>query len=399
MVRYSVNFDCCSHCCQFSWLGIQSTLAAAVTAWCSSSPGGYSRCWAFTQLFRYSPNRHVCSHCKVFTQLLSIHPTLVAAVSDRHPPNSVSSRPLAGGEWDDHTAGCVGWRRTWRWTVQGPHLFNVSMRVDTQYIIVHFCLRKRALCCCLSVVVLCFCTVWCTCCTVWCTCCCAAWCTCVTARSTNRYRSREVVCTGVICVVAQPDAPVWRQGAQTGTGAGRWCVQAGRWCVQVWFVLLRSLMHLCDGKEHQQVQEQGGGVYRQGGGVYRCDLCCCAAWCTCVTARSTNRYRSREVVCTGVICVVAQPDAPVWRQGAPTGTGAGRWCVQVWFVLLRSLMHLCDGKEHRQLQEQGKAFVEVVWKLLERLLIYRLIIQDEIKEHRMSCIVNLLVGWAYCVCV
>ena len=62
-------------------------------------------------------------------------------------------------------------------------------------------------------------------------------------------------------------------------------------------------------------------------------------------------------------------------------------------------MHLCDGKEHKQLQEQGKAFVEVVWKLLERLLIYRLIIQDEIKEHRMSCIVNLLVGWAYCVCV
>ena len=36
-------------------------------------------------------------------------------------------------------------------------------------------------------------------------------------------------------------------------------------------------MHLCDGKEHKQVQEQGGGVYRQGGGVYRCDLCCCAA--------------------------------------------------------------------------------------------------------------------------
>ena len=35
-------------------------------------------------------------------------------------------------------------------------------------------------------------------------------------------------------------------------------------------LLLRSLMHLCDGKEHQQVQEQGGGVYR-------CDLCCCPA--------------------------------------------------------------------------------------------------------------------------
>ena len=54
-------------------------------------------------------------------------------------------------------------------------------------------------------------------------------------------------------------------------------------------------------------------------------------------------------------------------------------------------MHLCDGKEPQGLQDQGKAFVQVVWKLLERLLVYRRIIQDEIKEHRMSCIVNLLV--------
>ncbi|PVD30241.1 hypothetical protein C0Q70_09503 [Pomacea canaliculata] len=42
------------------------------------------------------------------------------------------------------------------------------------------------------------------------------------------------------------------------------------------------------------------------------------------------------------------------------------------------------------LREQSKAFVEVIWKLLERLLVYRNIIQDEIREHRMSCIVNLL---------
>jgi hypothetical protein len=57
-----------------------------------------------------------------------------------------------------------------------------------------------------------------------------------------------------------------------------------------------------------------------------------------------------------------------------------------------SLMHLCDGKDPKGLQDQGKFFVETLWKLLERLLVYRHIIQDEVKEHRMSCLVNLLVG-------
>ncbi|XP_076471351.1 dedicator of cytokinesis protein 1-like isoform X3 [Babylonia areolata] len=68
----------------------------------------------------------------------------------------------------------------------------------------------------------------------------------------------------------------------------------------------------------------------------------------------------------------------------------GRGDEQYRDLMFETLMHLCDGKEPKGLQDQGKAFVEVIWKLLERLLVYRRIIQDEIKEHRMSCIVNLL---------
>ncbi|ESO92727.1 hypothetical protein LOTGIDRAFT_232874 [Lottia gigantea] len=52
------------------------------------------------------------------------------------------------------------------------------------------------------------------------------------------------------------------------------------------------------------------------------------------------------------------------------------------------LYSMCLG--HSTVREQGLAFVEMVRKLLQRLLEYRLIIKDEVKEHRMSCIVNLL---------
>lgn len=41
--------------------------------------------------------------------------------------------------------------------------------------------------------------------------------------------------------------------------------------------------------------------------------------------------------------------------------------------------------------QQGQVFVEMIRKLLQHLLEYRCIILDEVKEHRMSCIVNLLV--------
>nr|KAG5708357.1 hypothetical protein BaRGS_034388 [Batillaria attramentaria] len=68
----------------------------------------------------------------------------------------------------------------------------------------------------------------------------------------------------------------------------------------------------------------------------------------------------------------------------------GRGDEQYRDLMFETLMHLCDGKEQPGLREQGRSFVEVIWKLLERLLVYRHIIQDEVKEHRMSCIVNLL---------
>ncbi|KAJ8317295.1 hypothetical protein KUTeg_005199 [Tegillarca granosa] len=52
------------------------------------------------------------------------------------------------------------------------------------------------------------------------------------------------------------------------------------------------------------------------------------------------------------------------------------------------LYQLCCG--HSTIKEQGIVFVEIIKTLLQRLLEYRNIIQNEIKEHRMSCIVNLL---------
>ncbi|XP_041370196.1 dedicator of cytokinesis protein 1-like isoform X4 [Gigantopelta aegis] len=66
----------------------------------------------------------------------------------------------------------------------------------------------------------------------------------------------------------------------------------------------------------------------------------------------------------------------------------GRGDEQYMDLIFQILYHLCDG--HSTMQDQGLVFVETVRRLLQRLLEYRLIMQDEIKEHRMSCIVNLL---------
>ncbi|XP_052098499.1 dedicator of cytokinesis protein 1-like isoform X2 [Mytilus californianus] len=52
------------------------------------------------------------------------------------------------------------------------------------------------------------------------------------------------------------------------------------------------------------------------------------------------------------------------------------------------LSQLCKG--HSAMMESGVNFVNTIKELLQRLLEYRKIIQNEIKEHRMSCIVNLL---------
>lgn len=54
---------------------------------------------------------------------------------------------------------------------------------------------------------------------------------------------------------------------------------------------------------------------------------------------------------------------------------------------------LCEKHtDIKELKEQGLAFVEMIKNLLQRLMEYRHIIYDENKEHRMSCIVNLLVS-------
>lgn len=58
-------------------------------------------------------------------------------------------------------------------------------------------------------------------------------------------------------------------------------------------------------------------------------------------------------------------------------------------VFLFRLYKLCSN--HSTLKEQGLRFVNTIKELLQHLLEYRKIIQSEVKELRMSCIVNLLV--------
>lgn len=52
------------------------------------------------------------------------------------------------------------------------------------------------------------------------------------------------------------------------------------------------------------------------------------------------------------------------------------------------MMKLC--LEHNTLKSEGEVFVSMVTKLLDRLLEYRCIINDESKENRMACTVSLL---------
>ncbi|WAR21521.1 DOCK2-like protein [Mya arenaria] len=66
----------------------------------------------------------------------------------------------------------------------------------------------------------------------------------------------------------------------------------------------------------------------------------------------------------------------------------GRGDEQYMQLFKDTLFQACNQSE--KLRKPGLEFVEMVSKLLQRLLEYRHIIQDEIKDHRMSCIVNLL---------
>ncbi|KAL1137917.1 hypothetical protein AAG570_009612 [Ranatra chinensis] len=57
-------------------------------------------------------------------------------------------------------------------------------------------------------------------------------------------------------------------------------------------------------------------------------------------------------------------------------------------LFLEILMNNCEN--HSTMREQGVKFVKTVTRLMERLLEYRCIINDDNKENRMSCTVNLL---------
>lgn len=54
------------------------------------------------------------------------------------------------------------------------------------------------------------------------------------------------------------------------------------------------------------------------------------------------------------------------------------------------MIELCS--QHTTMKEEGIKFVKIVTRLMERLLEYRCIINDENKENRMSCTVSLLVS-------
>ena len=49
-------------------------------------------------------------------------------------------------------------------------------------------------------------------------------------------------------------------------------------------------------------------------------------------------------------------------------------------------------EQHSIMKREGLAFVETIKELLQRLLEYRSILNDESKDNRMSCTVNLLVS-------
>lgn len=67
---------------------------------------------------------------------------------------------------------------------------------------------------------------------------------------------------------------------------------------------------------------------------------------------------------------------------------SGRGDVQYKTLFYQIMMNLCS--DHNTLKADGEVFVTMVTKLLDRLLEYRYIINDESKENRMACTVSLL---------
>lgn len=81
-----------------------------------------------------------------------------------------------------------------------------------------------------------------------------------------------------------------------------------------------------------------------------------------------------------------------WAPGAPhcparEAVGAGVRCKR---VSTPSLLDCC--REHPELAGLGESFVALVTGLLQRLLDYRAVMNDENKTYSMSCTVNLLVS-------
>ncbi|GFO14587.1 dedicator of cytokinesis protein, partial [Plakobranchus ocellatus] len=66
----------------------------------------------------------------------------------------------------------------------------------------------------------------------------------------------------------------------------------------------------------------------------------------------------------------------------------GRGDEQYMELFTETMGHLCEG--NATMCELGLQFVGTIHNLLERLLVYRTIMMDDVREHRMSCIVNLL---------
>lgn len=62
----------------------------------------------------------------------------------------------------------------------------------------------------------------------------------------------------------------------------------------------------------------------------------------------------------------------------------------LWPSLFPSLLSCCQS--HPELAKPGENFVRLVSELLERLLDYRAVMNDENKTYSMSCTVNLLVS-------
>lgn len=71
-----------------------------------------------------------------------------------------------------------------------------------------------------------------------------------------------------------------------------------------------------------------------------------------------------------------------------TQVEGGRGDEQFRALWVEVMSKLCEG--HSTMREMGLRFVDIVARLMERLLQYRDIIHAESQEHRMLCTVNLL---------